>query len=93
MLLFDIVCRDEGLSGTVLQYRVKIQGNIGGAGDYSHKVSGAPYVRPTWRLYKSLTIRKILLFLQSLSPISKSQKNLRKKTLNISETVDIYRIH
>ena len=26
VLLFDIVCRDEGLSGTVLQYRVKIRG-------------------------------------------------------------------
>ena len=38
VLLFDIVCRDEGLSGTVLQYRVKIRGTIGERGDYSHKV-------------------------------------------------------
>ena len=78
--MFDIVCRDEGLSGTVLQYRVKIQGNIGGAGDYSHKVSGAPYVRPTWRLYKSLTIRKILLFLQPKSNFEVAKKSEEKNS-------------
>ena len=32
MLLFDIVCRDEGLSGAVLQYRVKIGAILDGGG-------------------------------------------------------------
>ena len=38
VLLFDIVCRDEGLSGTVLQYRVKIRGALGERGLFTQGV-------------------------------------------------------
>ena len=38
VLLFDIVCRDEGLSRTVLQYRVKIRGMQGERGLFTQGV-------------------------------------------------------